>query len=338
MTPKHLVHPAFQSIQQQQCSSLDPEGRLVSTLHTVLTCSSMVSPSALSQTLEFLYTGRLPTRASLHLADLDKVGALLEVPHLLNFVANMRNKEDFLNSEVTEQMVATISHQLEDVILGRRLFSDIEFALDDGKVAAHKPLLMARCDMMQAMFSDAFLEGSARCVRFPGVSCATFRALLHYLYTDTTPRVTPATAMPVIELANRLVLPRLVSLVEIAVIEQLTAIIDQGGDVCESAIALLQPSQIHNAEQLGEWTLSYLAQSYSTVCRRFPKVVRALYPDNQAALNIHRWPPLWYLRDFELYQRMESDQKKHERSKPLKRSRDQSGCLCFTSKSRKGSG
>ena len=115
---------------------------------------------------------------------------------------------------------------------------------------------MARCDMMQvtlvfvcltnllltllqAMFSDAFLEGSARCVRFPGVSCVTFRALLHYLYTDTTPRVTPATAMPVIELANRcvtstqtftrLVLPRLVSLVEIAVIEQLTAIIDQVG-------------------------------------------------------------------------------------------------------------
>lgn len=105
----------------------------------LLTPDPQVSPSALSQTLEFLYTGRLPTRASLHLADLDKVprrvlsslpapqvGALLEVPHLLDFVANMRNKEDFLNSEVTEQMVATISHQLEDVILGRRLFSDIE--------------------------------------------------------------------------------------------------------------------------------------------------------------------------------------------------------------------
>ena len=74
-------------------------------------------------------------------------------------------------------------------------------------------------------------------------------------------------------------------------------------------VALTAPvttHQIHNAEQLGEWSLSYLAQSYSTVCRRcllpwtltmcsprFPKMVRALYPDNQAALNIHRWPPLW---------------------------------------------
>ena len=131
-------------------------------------------------------------------------------------------------------MVETIGRQLEDVVLGQRLFSDIQvwsnfktssasckqssskhifaqFALDDGVVHAHKPLLMARCDMMQvavkqleiflrtllfvqnelwskccsfqAMFSDSFLESSARCVRFPGVTCATFRSLLHFLYT-----------------------------------------------------------------------------------------------------------------------------------------------------------
>ena len=84
-------------------------------------------------------------------------------------------------------MIETIGRQLEDVVLGQRLFSDIEvflhffdnhfdgnniltrflasqnfpfllfgheqdffqFALDDGVVSAHKPLLMARCDMMQ---------------------------------------------------------------------------------------------------------------------------------------------------------------------------------------------
>ena len=36
---------------------------------------------------------------------------------------------------------------------------------------------------LQAMFSDSFRESSARCVRFPGVTCATFRSLLHFLYT-----------------------------------------------------------------------------------------------------------------------------------------------------------
>jgi len=340
-------HPAFQGIQQQHCSSLDTDGRVVSSLQTVLTCSHLMPPQAVSHALEFIYTGRLNKRAGLHLASLEQVAKLLELPILVEYLNNLRNKEEFLNADLTTKMIETIGRQLEDVVLGQRLFSDIEFALDDGVVSAHKPLLMARCDMMQAMFSDSFLESSARCVRFPGVTCATFTSLLHFLYTDTAPPLSPTAAMPVLELANRLVLPRLVTLVEVAIIEQLTKVVEQGGDVCEQAISLLQPCQIHNAEQLADWCLAYLAQSYSTVCRRFPKVVRSLYPDNQAALNIHRWPPLWYLRDFELYQRMESDQKRNERYKPLKRSRyssssnsnrnDQSGCLCFTSKARKGS-
>jgi len=346
-------HPAFQGIQQQHCSSLDTDGKVVSSLQTVLTCSHLMPPQAVSQALEFIYTGRLNKRAGLHLASLDQVAKLLELPILEEYLNNLRNKEEFLNIDLTTQMIETIGRQLEDVVLGQRLedvvlgqrlFSDIEFALDDGVVHAHKPLLMARCDMMQAMFSDSFLESSARCVRFPGVTCATFNSLLHFLYTDTAPPLSPTAAMPVLELANRLVLPRLVSLVEVALIEQLTKVVEQGGDACEQAISLLQPCQIHNAEQLADWCLAYLAQSYNTVCRRFPKIVRSLYPDNQAALNIHRWPPLWYLKDFELYQRMESDQKRNERYKPLKRSRynsssrnDQSGCLCFASKARKGS-
>ena len=42
---------------------------------------------------------------------------------------------------------------LSEVCLLDCLFSDIVFRLDDGTASAHKPLLMARCDMMRAMFS-----------------------------------------------------------------------------------------------------------------------------------------------------------------------------------------
>ena len=45
-------------------------------------------------------------------------------------------------------------------------FSDVKFSLDDGIVVGHKPLLMARCDMMAAMFTDNFLEASATLVSF----------------------------------------------------------------------------------------------------------------------------------------------------------------------------
>lgn len=42
--------------------------------------------------------------------------------------------------------------------------SDVKFAVDDGIVHAHRSLLMVRCDVMTAMFSDNFRESSAHIV------------------------------------------------------------------------------------------------------------------------------------------------------------------------------
>ena len=84
----------------------------------------------------------------------------------------------------------------------------------------------------------------------------------------------------------RLVLPRLMTLLEKTVIDDMYKTLENGGDVCEEALKILQPcqviynasfysiqtdlsfSQIHNADQLSEWCLAYLAQNYITVCRR----------------------------------------------------------------------
>ena len=66
----------------------------------------------------------------------------------------------------------------------------------------------------------------------------------------------------------RLVLPRLMTLVESSLIEQMTGVIDEGGDVIEEALRIVQPAQIHNANQLSFWCLSYLAMNYNAACRR----------------------------------------------------------------------
>ena len=109
---------------------------------------------------------------------------------------------------------------------------------------------------------------------------------------------------------NRMVLPRLMTLIEKHVIDEMTKIVDNGGDVIEAVLKIVQPCQIHNADQLSDWCLSYIANNYNTACRRydksiqsndqctflvrFPKVLRGLIPDNQAYLNLNRWPPIWY--------------------------------------------
>jgi hypothetical protein len=32
---------------------------------------------------------------------------------------------------------------------------------------------------------------------------------------------------------------------------------------------ILQPCQIHNADQLSEWCLAFLAQNYNNICRKY---------------------------------------------------------------------
>ena len=64
-----------------------------------------------------------------------------------------------------------------------------------------------------------------------------------YLYTDLAPRVNPVNCLLVLELANGLVLPRLVNLIEKTVIQQMRSS-DQ--EVFIEALELLQPCQVES--------------------------------------------------------------------------------------------
>ena len=130
-----------------------------------------------------------------------------------------------------------------------------------------------------------------------------------YLYTDQAPLVTPSTCLPVIELANRLVLPRLITLLEHSVITAMREVIEDGGEVFQAALDLVDASQVHNAAQLSDWCMSYLAQNYTTITTRchsiitgcqhqyfhcsFPDTFKRLSPDTQAFIKIQQWPPSW---------------------------------------------
>ena len=72
---------------------------------------------------------------------------------------------------------------LEDLCLADGLFSDVLFKLEDGTCSAHKPILMARSDMMCAMFTheEIFKEASARVIHFPGVNKITFYQVKYLL-------------------------------------------------------------------------------------------------------------------------------------------------------------
>ena len=101
--------------------------------------------------------------------------------------------------------------------------------------------------MMCAMFTheEIFKEASARVIHFPGVSKLTFFQLLYFLYTDQSPlHITVVNCVDLIELANRLCLPRLVSLVEASIIQLFNDALETGSEISEEALKLLQPCQV----------------------------------------------------------------------------------------------
>ena len=59
--------------------------------------------------------------------------------------------------------------------------------------------------------------------------------------------------------------------------------------------------QLHNAEQLVNWCLFFIASNYEAFKGR--KEFHLLQGSNKEYVEEHRWPPLSYLKDVEEYEK-----------------------------------
>ncbi|XP_043247798.1 rho-related BTB domain-containing protein 1 isoform X1 [Colletes gigas] len=333
---RELNHPAFQNI--RVCLTESTNG--VQQPTTVVTLSKLITPQAMQQCLQFIYTGSLDKRY--HDLQTAPIGLLLEIRQaaeflellqLLMVLGSLQTRDQF-NSDLNYRYKQVVRQRLENICLEQGLFADVVFDLDDGSVPAHKAILTARCDVMKAMFSGDFRESSAKVIVFPGVREYTFHKLLCYLYTDEVPAISSARCLNLLELANRLCLQRLVNLVESRVIEDLERLSqNEGNEAVENCLRLLEPCKLHNADQLADWCMNHLCVNYNKLCKMSPRSVRLLHPENQEYLNEHRWPPVWYLKDYDYYQKCLAERDR-ENKPTLKRNRNQSGCLCFSGSSK----
>lgn len=83
---------------------------------------------------------------------------------------------------------------------------------------------------------------------FPGVTEYSFHKLLCYLYTDEIPAISADKCLNLLELANRLCLPRLLNLVERRVVEDLTKISqNESALTIEHCLKLLEPVKVCDA-------------------------------------------------------------------------------------------
>ncbi|XP_043912331.1 rho-related BTB domain-containing protein 1 [Protopterus annectens] len=272
---------------------------------TVVKMDYSIQPEPFTAVLRFLYTGQLDETGN-DLMRLAQIAEVLEVFDLRMMLENIMNKEAFMNQEITKAFHVRKANRIKEC-LSKGTFSEVTFKLDDGSICAHKPLLVSTCEWMAAMFGGAFIETSQCEVRIPNTRRVCMQSVLEYLYTGQLSTGLDVDPIELIALANRLCLPHLVALTEKHAVEELIKSSNNGTDIDCDVVAYLELAQFHNAHQLASWCLHYICTNYNTVCSKYRKEIRSKSPENQLYIAKHRWPPVWYLKEEDHYQRLKKD-------------------------------
>ncbi|KAL6622787.1 hypothetical protein ACP70R_032666 [Stipagrostis hirtigluma subsp. patula] len=67
--------------------------------------------------------------------------------------------------------------------------SDVTFMVEGESFAAHKIMLAARSPVFMAEFFGGMEESTSQCVEIEEMEAVVFKAMLHYIYTDTVPEL-----------------------------------------------------------------------------------------------------------------------------------------------------
>ncbi|XP_051876104.1 rho-related BTB domain-containing protein 3 isoform X3 [Pristis pectinata] len=144
-----------------------------------------------SEVLKFIYAGtdswdELKSVLWKKLKNLEEVRQVLETLKLL-FKCNTKifysSAIDHQTSKRTEQSQSCCSSL--SLFLKNPDLADVIFKVQGISIYAHKAVLVARCEVMAAMFSGNYAETRACHVPIHGVSKETFLSFLEYLYTDS---------------------------------------------------------------------------------------------------------------------------------------------------------
>ena len=87
--------------------------------------------------------------------------------------------------------------------------------------------------------------------------------------------------------------------------------------------------EYHNAPQLSAWCLHFMATNYNDLCRDQGKELKVTLEESTLKyLEENRWPPVWYLKEQDYYERtMQRLSVEQSKKKEKKRTRMCSGCF-----------
>jgi speckle-type POZ protein len=99
---------------------------------------------------------------------------------------------------------------LGGLLLGSTDGSDVSFVVGGERFAAHRAVLAARSPVFKAQFFGSMAEATMSSITLHGITAATFKAMLRFVYTDACPEEAPSEAFhDLLAAADRFQLDRL---------------------------------------------------------------------------------------------------------------------------------
>nr|XP_014352242.1 PREDICTED: rho-related BTB domain-containing protein 2-like [Latimeria chalumnae] len=305
-------------------------------LITVVTMDYLIQPGPFQAVLEYLYTGHLGERRT-DLMQVATIAEVLEVFDLRMMVANILNKESFMNQEITKAFHVRRANRIKEC-LAKGTFSGI-------------------------FLKRLFFFFPPDQVYFPNTSRCCMDVVLEYLYTGQFMPSASLDTVDLLVLANRLCLPRLVALAEQHAVDELLRAHIQGIDIDGQVLLYLEMAQVKNQKQKhrslrigknhtcfakanvkvleklslsgvkSKWKVEQvkLARNWAAFQRRLRfldefAIYREEGTENQCHFERHRWPPIWYLKEEDRYLRLK---KEREREEELLRKQHVKSKWCF---------
>nr|XP_014340505.1 PREDICTED: rho-related BTB domain-containing protein 3 [Latimeria chalumnae] len=252
---------------------------------TVLVRDSLLC-ACLPEILKFFYTGASQWEELEHNLR-NKLKKLQEAEKVLEKVRTLVKPHEKLCSNrrhcqrSRHSQIASTSLRM---FFNTPVLADVIFKVQGFTIPAHKAILIARCEVMAAMFSGNYAEANNVLVPIHGVSKDTFLNFVEYLYTDICYPVKGLTQLSSVrQKKNRKSSHILKSFYQRTI------------------------AQFHNAERLSTWLLHFIASNYLIFSQK-PEFYD-LSAEEQAFVETHRWPSSMYLQDLANYRKHVHSQK-----------------------------
>lgn len=262
--------------------------------------------SCLSDILRFIYSGafqweELEEDIRKKLKDsgdvsnvIEKVKCILKTPGKINCLRNCKTYQArkplwFYNTSLK-------------FFLNKPMLADVVFEIQGTTVPAHRAILVARCEVMAAMFNGNYVEAKSLLIPVYGVSKETFLSFLEYLYTDSCCPAGIFQAMCLLICAEMYQVSRLQHICELFIITQLQSMPSRElASMSLDIVDLLKKAKFHHSDCLSTWLLHFIATNYLIFSQK-PEF-QDLSVEERSFVEKHRWPSNMYLKQLAEYRK-----------------------------------